>query len=135
MVTPGSTLCPRGMTLHRVIIPVSTFAQRRMLGCIDCMHWEWKIVTIVLEDVASHDLCGDPNHLIGECPKPPRDKNQRAFVGGSWSDIGEEDDEKIKDETCLVAQAPNEVCSESSYFSDENSSIDNLALDKEYDKL
>ncbi|GJT80237.1 hypothetical protein Tco_1054579 [Tanacetum coccineum] len=28
----------------------------RMLGCIDCMHWEWKIVTIVLEDVASHDL-------------------------------------------------------------------------------
>ncbi|GJY85314.1 zf-CCHC domain-containing protein [Tanacetum coccineum] len=27
--------------------------------------------------------CGDPNHLIGECPKPPRDKNQRAFVRGS----------------------------------------------------
>ncbi|GJT52827.1 zf-CCHC domain-containing protein [Tanacetum coccineum] len=79
--------------------------------------------------------CGDPNHLIGECPKPPRDKNQRAFVGGSWSDSGEENDEKIQDETCLVAQAPNEVCSESSYFSDENSSIDDLALDNEYDKL
>ncbi|GJV99441.1 zf-CCHC domain-containing protein [Tanacetum coccineum] len=79
--------------------------------------------------------CGDPNHLIGECPKPPRDKNQRAFVGGSWSDNGEEDDEKIQAETCLVAQAPNEVCSESSYFSDENSSIDDLALDNEYDKL
>ncbi|GJW71873.1 retrovirus-related pol polyprotein from transposon TNT 1-94 [Tanacetum coccineum] len=44
----------------------------------------------------------------GECPKPPRDKNQRAFVGGSWSDSGEDDDEKIQDETCLVAQAPNE---------------------------
>ncbi|GJW98271.1 hypothetical protein Tco_0180079 [Tanacetum coccineum] len=42
--------------------------------------------------------CGDPNHLIGEFPKPPRDKNQRAFVGGSWSDSGEEDDEKAKDE-------------------------------------
>ncbi|GJV36349.1 zf-CCHC domain-containing protein [Tanacetum coccineum] len=27
--------------------------------------------------------CGDPNHLIGECLKPLRDKNQRAFVGGS----------------------------------------------------
>ncbi|GJY61720.1 zf-CCHC domain-containing protein [Tanacetum coccineum] len=79
--------------------------------------------------------CGDLNHLIGECPKPSRDKNQRAFVGGSWSDSGEEDDEKIQDETCLVAQAPNEVCSESSYFSDENSSIDDLALDNEYDKL
>ncbi|GJU50545.1 retrovirus-related pol polyprotein from transposon TNT 1-94 [Tanacetum coccineum] len=52
--------------------------------------------------------CGDPNHLIGECPKPPRDKNQGAFVGGSLSDSGEENDEKIQDETCLVAQAPNE---------------------------
>ncbi|GKA33440.1 zf-CCHC domain-containing protein [Tanacetum coccineum] len=79
--------------------------------------------------------CGDPNHLIRECPKPPRDKNQRAFVGGSWSDSGEEDDEKIQDETCLVAQAPSEVCSGSSYFSDENSSIVDLALDNEYDKL
>ncbi|GJR50451.1 zf-CCHC domain-containing protein [Tanacetum coccineum] len=43
--------------------------------------------------------CGDPNHLIGECLKPPKDKNQRAFIGGSWSDSDEEDDEKAKDET------------------------------------
>ncbi|GJW95647.1 retrovirus-related pol polyprotein from transposon TNT 1-94 [Tanacetum coccineum] len=54
--------------------------------------------------------CEDPNHLIGECPKPPRDKNHRAFVGGSWSDSSEENDEKIQDKTCLVAQAPNEIC-------------------------
>ncbi|GJY44704.1 retrovirus-related pol polyprotein from transposon TNT 1-94 [Tanacetum coccineum] len=54
--------------------------------------------------------CGDPNHLIRECPKPPKDKNQRAFVGGSWSDSGEEDDEKVKNETCLVAQASSEIC-------------------------
>ncbi|GJV62296.1 uncharacterized mitochondrial protein-like protein [Tanacetum coccineum] len=33
--------------------------------------------------------CGDPNHLIGECPKPPKDKNQRAIAEGSMSDIGE----------------------------------------------
>ncbi|GJS53409.1 zf-CCHC domain-containing protein [Tanacetum coccineum] len=79
--------------------------------------------------------CGDPNHLIRECPKPPKDKNQRAFVGGSWSDSGEEDDEKVKDETCLIDHASSEVCSESSYFSDENSSIDDIALDNEYDKL
>ncbi|GJW93952.1 zf-CCHC domain-containing protein [Tanacetum coccineum] len=79
--------------------------------------------------------CGDPNHLIGECPKPPKDKNQRAFVGGSCSDNSEEDDEKVKDETCLVAQASNEVCSDSSYFSDENSSIADFTLDNEYDKL
>ncbi|GKA95002.1 zf-CCHC domain-containing protein [Tanacetum coccineum] len=73
--------------------------------------------------------CGDPNHLIGEYPKPPKDKNQRAFVGGSWSDSGEEDDETVKDKTRLMAQAPNEVRSESSYFSDENSPIDDLVLD------
>ncbi|GJY04177.1 retrovirus-related pol polyprotein from transposon TNT 1-94 [Tanacetum coccineum] len=54
--------------------------------------------------------CGDPNHLIGECPKPPKYNNQRAFVGGSWSDSGEEDDEKVIDETCLVAQASSEIC-------------------------
>ncbi|GKA31073.1 retrovirus-related pol polyprotein from transposon TNT 1-94 [Tanacetum coccineum] len=54
--------------------------------------------------------CGDPNHLIGECPKPPKDKNQSAFVEGSWSDSSEEDDEKVKEETCLVAQASNEIC-------------------------
>nr|GEW16033.1 alpha/beta hydrolases superfamily protein [Tanacetum cinerariifolium] len=52
--------------------------------------------------------CGDPNHLIRECPKPPKDNNQRAFVGGSWSDSGEEDDEKVKDETCHVAHASSE---------------------------
>ncbi|GJZ86025.1 retrovirus-related pol polyprotein from transposon TNT 1-94 [Tanacetum coccineum] len=79
--------------------------------------------------------CGDPNHLIRECPKPPKDKNQRAFIGGSWSDSGEEHDEKVKNETCLIAQASSEVCSESSYFNDENSSIDDLVLDSEYDKL
>ncbi|GJR15782.1 retrovirus-related pol polyprotein from transposon TNT 1-94 [Tanacetum coccineum] len=79
--------------------------------------------------------CGDSNHLIGECPKPSKDKNQRAFVKGSWSDSGEDDDEKVKDETCLLAHASSEVCSESSYFSDENSSIDDIALDNEYDKL
>ncbi|GJZ85038.1 hypothetical protein Tco_0650377 [Tanacetum coccineum] len=58
--------------------------------------------------------CGDPNHLIGECPKPPRSKNQRAFVGGTWSDSGEDEEEKTKDETCLVAQASNEQNSKAS---------------------
>ncbi|GKC30124.1 retrovirus-related pol polyprotein from transposon TNT 1-94, partial [Tanacetum coccineum] len=39
--------------------------------------------------------CGDPNHLIGECPKPPKDKNERAFVG-----VDLEPDEWIKDSGC-----------------------------------
>nr|GEZ93642.1 retrovirus-related Pol polyprotein from transposon TNT 1-94 [Tanacetum cinerariifolium] len=54
--------------------------------------------------------CADPNHLIRECPKLPKDKNQRAFVGGSWSDSAEEDDQKVKDETCLIAHASSEIC-------------------------
>ncbi|GKA59262.1 hypothetical protein Tco_0758575, partial [Tanacetum coccineum] len=52
--------------------------------------------------------CGDSDNLIGECPKPPRDKNQKAFVRGYWSDSGEEDNEKAKDETCLMSHASNE---------------------------
>ncbi|GJV48062.1 zf-CCHC domain-containing protein [Tanacetum coccineum] len=75
--------------------------------------------------------CGDPNHLIGECPKPPKDKNQRAFVEGSWSDSGEEDDEKAKDEMCLVAQTSIEVRSESTYFSDDISWVDDIKFDSE----
>nr|GFA49571.1 zf-CCHC domain-containing protein/UBN2 domain-containing protein [Tanacetum cinerariifolium] len=54
--------------------------------------------------------CGDLNHLIGECPKLPRSNNQRAFIERAWSDSGEDEEEKAKDETCLVAQASNEIC-------------------------
>ncbi|GJW57251.1 retrovirus-related pol polyprotein from transposon TNT 1-94 [Tanacetum coccineum] len=54
--------------------------------------------------------CGDPNHFIGECPKSSRSNNQKAFIGGAWSDSGEDEEEKAKDETCLVAQASNEIC-------------------------
>nr|GEZ34099.1 integrase, catalytic region, zinc finger, CCHC-type, peptidase aspartic, catalytic [Tanacetum cinerariifolium] len=36
------------------------------------------------------------------------DKNLRAFVGGSWSDSGKEDDEKVDNKTCLVAHASSE---------------------------
>nr|GFC85696.1 integrase, catalytic region, zinc finger, CCHC-type, peptidase aspartic, catalytic [Tanacetum cinerariifolium] len=53
---------------------------------------------------------GDPNLLIGECPKSPRSNNQRAFIGGACSDSGEDEEEKARDETCLVAQAYNEIC-------------------------
>ncbi|GJT53023.1 putative reverse transcriptase domain-containing protein [Tanacetum coccineum] len=86
------------------------------------------VMTRTVQSVENALDGSDPNHLIGECPKPPKDKNQRAFVEGSWSDSGEEDDEKVKNETCLVAQASSEICSESSYFSDENSSIDEFAF-------
>ncbi|GJW50663.1 hypothetical protein Tco_0092014 [Tanacetum coccineum] len=53
--------------------------------------------------------CGDLNHLIGACPKLSRNHNQRAYVGGSWSDSDEEGEEKTKDEKCLMAKASNEI--------------------------
>ncbi|GJY68166.1 retrovirus-related pol polyprotein from transposon TNT 1-94 [Tanacetum coccineum] len=51
-------------------------------------------------------LCGDPNHLIRECSKPPKNNDQRAFIGGAWSDNGEDEVGKTKDETCLVLNRP-----------------------------
>ncbi|GKA23923.1 retrovirus-related pol polyprotein from transposon TNT 1-94 [Tanacetum coccineum] len=54
--------------------------------------------------------CGDPNDLIGECLKSPKNNDQRAFIGGAWSDNREDEVEKTKDKTCLVAEAPNEIC-------------------------
>nr|GEW71637.1 zf-CCHC domain-containing protein/UBN2 domain-containing protein [Tanacetum cinerariifolium] len=63
--------------------------------------------------------CGDLNHHIGECPKLSRYQNQKAFVGGSWSDSDEDEEEKTKDEKCLMAKAFNELLFETEYFSDE----------------
>ncbi|GKD84335.1 hypothetical protein Tco_1355489, partial [Tanacetum coccineum] len=36
--------------------------------------------------------------------------DEECSTSGSWSDRGEEDDEKVKDETCLVAHASSEIC-------------------------
>ncbi|GJT12549.1 hypothetical protein Tco_0859591 [Tanacetum coccineum] len=52
-----------------------------------------------------------PNHLIGEYPKLSRNYNQRAFVGGSWCNSDEDEEEKTKDEKCLMAKASNECVS------------------------
>ncbi|GJX96483.1 hypothetical protein Tco_0352281 [Tanacetum coccineum] len=70
--------------------------------------------------------CGNPNHLISDYPKPPRNKDQKAFIGGSWSDSENEAKEKTNDETCLMAQSLNEVTLDSSHCSDNASSLDNL---------
>ncbi|GJR64081.1 hypothetical protein Tco_0010146 [Tanacetum coccineum] len=58
-----------------------------------------------------------------------------AFVGGSWSDSDEDEEEKIKDEKCLMTKSSNEVLSETEYFSDDQSSLDENDLDNEYSRL
>ncbi|GJS24190.1 hypothetical protein Tco_0452822 [Tanacetum coccineum] len=87
------------------------------------------------EDEEYAMACGDLNHLVGECPKLSRYKNQKAFVGGSWIDSDEDEDEKTNDEKCLMAKASNEVLSETEYFSDDQSSPDENDLDSEYSRL
>ncbi|GKD32347.1 hypothetical protein Tco_1247856, partial [Tanacetum coccineum] len=67
----------------------------------------------------------DPNHLIGDCPKPSRNKDQKAFIGGSWRDSENDVKDKTNDETCLMAQSSNKVTLNSSYYSDNASSLDN----------
>ncbi|GJR71411.1 hypothetical protein Tco_0083776 [Tanacetum coccineum] len=60
---------------------------------------------------------------------------QRAFVGVSWSDNDEDEEEKTKDEKCLMAKASNEVLSETEFFRDDQSSLDEKFLDSEYNRL
>ncbi|GJS72136.1 zf-CCHC domain-containing protein [Tanacetum coccineum] len=77
--------------------------------------------------------CGDPNHLIGECPKLSRNHYQRAYVRGSWSHSDIDEDKKTKDKKCLMAKASNEVLSETKFFSDDQSSLDEKDLDSRID--
>ncbi|GJZ23804.1 zf-CCHC domain-containing protein [Tanacetum coccineum] len=67
---------------------------------------------------------GDLNHLIGDCPKPPRNQYQKAFVGGCRSNSENEVEDTINDETCLMAQSSNEVTLDFSHYSDNASSFD-----------
>ncbi|GKA99539.1 zf-CCHC domain-containing protein [Tanacetum coccineum] len=78
--------------------------------------------------------CGDPNHLIGDCPKPSRNKDQKAFIGGSWSDSENDAEDKTNNETCLMAQSSNEVTLNSSHYIDNASSLDNDSLGFDSDK-
>nr|GEZ72486.1 UBN2 domain-containing protein [Tanacetum cinerariifolium]GEZ72493.1 UBN2 domain-containing protein [Tanacetum cinerariifolium] len=58
-----------------------------------------------------------------------------AFVGGFWSENNEDEEEKTKDEKCLLVKASNEVLFETEYFSDDQSSLDENDLDSEYSRL
>ncbi|GJS91662.1 hypothetical protein Tco_0774298 [Tanacetum coccineum] len=57
------------------------------------------------------------------------------FVGGSWSDSNDDEEEKTKDEKCLMAKDSNEVLSEIEYFSDDQSLLDEDDLDNKYNRL
>ncbi|GJV23806.1 hypothetical protein Tco_1376501 [Tanacetum coccineum] len=50
-------------------------------------------------------------------------------------DFDEDEEEKTKDEKCLMVKASNEVLSETEFFSDDQSSLDEKDLDSEYNRL
>nr|GEW95245.1 zf-CCHC domain-containing protein/UBN2 domain-containing protein [Tanacetum cinerariifolium] len=50
--------------------------------------------------------CGDPNHLVEECPKLSRYQNQKAFVGGSWSDSDDNEEENTMTKSILWLKLP-----------------------------
>nr|GEX60662.1 retrovirus-related Pol polyprotein from transposon TNT 1-94 [Tanacetum cinerariifolium] len=52
---------------------------------------------------------GDLSHLISDFPKISRSKDQKAFIGGSWSDSENDAEDKTNDETCLMDQSLNEI--------------------------
>ncbi|GJW13378.1 hypothetical protein Tco_0017511 [Tanacetum coccineum] len=54
---------------------------------------------------------------------------------GGFPYCEEDEDEKTKEEKCLMAIASNEVLSETEYFSDDQSSLDENDLDSEYSRL
>ncbi|GKD51253.1 zf-CCHC domain-containing protein [Tanacetum coccineum] len=74
--------------------------------------------------------CGDPNHFISDCPKHFFN-DQKAFVGGCWSD-SEEDNDYKKDEIYLMAHDTNEKDKEISVECrsciDLHTKIDSLSL-------
>ncbi|GKB24062.1 hypothetical protein Tco_0863463 [Tanacetum coccineum] len=62
-------------------------------------------------------------------------KSGRKCFRGSWSDSENDAEDKTNDETCLMAQSSNEVTLNSSYYSDNASSLDNDSMQIEYDNL
>ncbi|GJT44806.1 hypothetical protein Tco_0953521 [Tanacetum coccineum] len=80
------------------------------------LHPKWRAKVTAIEE--SKDLTSlSLDELIGNLKAKKKSSDEEYSTSGSEdeeyamvSDSGEEDDEKIKDKTCLVAHAPNEIC-------------------------
>ncbi|GJU97821.1 hypothetical protein Tco_1327092 [Tanacetum coccineum] len=63
-------------------------------------------------------------------------EDEEYAIDRAWSDSDDDEEEKTKDEKCLMAKDSNEVLSETEYFSDNQSSLDENDIDNEYsDKM
>ncbi|GJZ89071.1 zf-CCHC domain-containing protein [Tanacetum coccineum] len=73
-------------------------------------------------------ICGIEGHFASECRKS---KENKAFVGGSWSD-SEDGDEQPNDATCLMAIDSQEIVSKPS---SSNYDLNYIDLQKENEEL
>nr|GEU78231.1 copia protein [Tanacetum cinerariifolium] len=71
---------------------------------------EKKSLALKAKKESSNEECSTSGSEDEEYAMAVRDFKKFFKRRGSWSDSGEENDEKIQDKTCLVAQAPNEIC-------------------------
>ncbi|GJW37595.1 hypothetical protein Tco_0060515 [Tanacetum coccineum] len=66
---------------------------------------------------------------------PPQNKEQKDFLKVSWSDSKNKAEDKTNEEICLMNQSSDEVTLDSSYFSDNASSLDDDSMQTEYNNL
>ncbi|GJR56325.1 hypothetical protein Tco_1406846 [Tanacetum coccineum] len=110
------------------------------------LHPKWRENVTVIEE--SKDLTSlSLDELIGNLKAKKESSDEESSTSESEHEeyamavrdfkkfFKRRDDEKAKDETCLMAHTSSKVHSESSYFSDENSSIDDIILDSEYNSI
>nr|GEV24611.1 gypsy/Ty3 retroelement polyprotein [Tanacetum cinerariifolium] len=64
----------------------------------------------VTKEVSDEDNLSSDSEDEEYAMAPPKNNDQRVFIGGAWSYNGKDEVEKTKDEICLVAQAPDEIC-------------------------
>ncbi|GKB90926.1 hypothetical protein Tco_0963198 [Tanacetum coccineum] len=104
---------------------------------IKCKKEKYKSLALRAKKESSDDDSSTSGSKHEEYAMEVRDfKNYFKMRGsGSWSDSCKEDKELKKDEICLMVHESNEVHSESSYYSDDNFSIDDDTLQNEYNKL
>nr|GEW17265.1 retrovirus-related Pol polyprotein from transposon TNT 1-94 [Tanacetum cinerariifolium] len=69
-----------------------------------------KIKVTVIEESKDLTSLSLDELIVMKNVRLPKVKTKSTPWRGSWSDSIEEDDEKDKDETCLVAQASSEIC-------------------------
>ncbi|GJX62540.1 hypothetical protein Tco_0295440 [Tanacetum coccineum] len=76
---------------------------------------EKNALSVEISKIHSHQILSETNQ---------NDQIKRHLLEQAiWSDSDEYEEEKTKDEKCLMAKASNEVLSETEYFSDDQSSL------------